>query len=162
MNKQEVYEFLKSRGIAHDIVEHPAAFTVEEVFALDLPEPESWAKNLFLRDKKKANYYLLVLPDEKRANLKAFAEIVDTKQVKFASEDDLMKFMKLTRGSVTPLGVLNDENCAVKVYIDSYFQGRRISVHPNDNTSSVYMDCSDLVDIITEHGNPVCFINAAW
>lgn len=162
MNKQDVYEFLAARGVAHDIVEHPAVFTVEEVFAQNLPEPESWAKNLFLRDKKKQNYYLLVLPDAKRANLKAFAEMVGTKQVKFASEDDLMKYMKLTRGSVTPLGVLDDENCVVQVFIDEYFKDRRISVHPNDNTSSVYLSCTDLVDIITEHGNPVTYINADW
>ena len=93
---------------------------------MDLPEPESWAKNLFLRDKKKQNYYLLVLPDAKRADLKAFAAMVGTKQVKFASEDDLSAYMKLTRGSVTPLGVLNDEARAVQVYIDRYFQGTAI------------------------------------
>ncbi len=65
----------------------------------DLPEPETWAKNLFLRDKKKQHYYLLTLRDEKRADLKAFAAYVGATQVRFASENDLKKYLNLTAGS---------------------------------------------------------------
>ena len=159
MTKQEVYEFLKNEGVTHDIVEHPAVFTVEEVMEQDLPEPDTWAKNLFLRDGKKRNYVLITMPDHKRAELKTLEGLLDLKHLKFASENDLMKYLKLTKGSVTPLGILDDEDRKVRVYIDSYFRGRRISIHPCDNTASVYMDCDDLLQIIEEHGNDVTYLD---
>lgn len=159
MTKQEVYEFLKEKGVAHDIVEHPAVFTVEEVIEQDLPEPDTWAKNLFLRDGKKRNYVLITMSDHKRTELKKLEEMLGLKHLKFASENDLMKYMALTKGSVTPLGILDDEERRVHVYIDSYFKDHRISIHPCDNTASVYMDTGDLLDIIREHGNPVEFID---
>ena len=162
MNKHEVYEYLKSKGIAFDIVDHPAVYNMAEVLEADLPEPETWAKNLFLRDKKKQHYYLLTLRDEMRADLKAFAEYVGATQVRFASENDLLKYLGLTTGSVSLLGILNDENKTVHVYIDSYFEGRRISVHPNDNTASIYLNCDELVTVLKEHGNSVEYIDAEW
>lgn len=159
MEKQQVYDFLKDRGVAHDIVEHPAVFTVEEVMALSPPEPETWAKNLFLRDGKKRNYLIITMPDSKRTDLKTLEGMLGLKHLKFASEDDLMKYLRLTKGSVTPLGILDDEERKVSVYIDSCFRGRRISIHPCDNTSSVYMNADDLLDIIREHGNPAEYLD---
>ena len=50
MNKQEVYEFLDKRGAAYEKTEHPAVFSMKEVPAVELPHPESDAKNLFVRD----------------------------------------------------------------------------------------------------------------
>ena len=162
MNKLEIYEYLTSKGIPFDIVDHPAVYNMAEVLEADLPEPETWAKNLFLRDKKKQHYYLLTLRDEKRADLKAFAAYVGATQVRFASENDLKKYLNLTAGSVSLLGILNDETQKVHVYIDSYFEGRRISVHPNDNTASIYLNCDALVALLKEHGNPVAYIDTDW
>ena len=158
MNKQEIYDYLKEKNIEYKAVEHPAAFTIEDIESFNLPEPELGAKNLFLRDDKKRNYYLLSVKDDKTISIKEFQEKAGTRRLSFASEEDLMKMMKLIRGAVTPLGILNDDEKQVKVYIDYYFKDKRICIHPNDNTASVYLKTDDLVQIIQEHGNTVEFI----
>ncbi|MBQ0079527.1 MAG: prolyl-tRNA synthetase associated domain-containing protein [Eubacterium sp.] len=159
LNKQDVYEYLKATGIDHYIVEHPAVFTVDEVDQIELPERETETKNLFLRDDKKRNYYLLVMESHKRANLAKVREILGSRPLKFASEKDLLEIMGLLKGSVTALGILNDEERKVQVFIDRYFQGKRIACHPNENTATVYMNTDDLVKIIKDHGNPLDYID---
>ena len=62
--------------------------------------------------------------------------------------------MNLTKGSVTPLGILNDTDKKVIVYIDKYFNDI-IGIHPNDNTATIYLKVEDLIDIIKSHGNEV-------
>lgn len=159
MNKQELYDFLNLKGVSFEKVEHHAVFTVEEADALNLPHPEAGAKNLFLRDDKKKHYYILTVRDRLSVNLKEFQEKIGSRKLSFASEADLLEIMGLTKGSVTPFGVLNDVNRRVEVYLDSYYNGRLISVHPNENTATVYLNTDDLVKLIREHSNPVEFID---
>lgn len=159
MNKQELYDFLNLKGVSFEKVEHHAVFTVEEADALNLPHPEAGAKNLFLRDDKKKHYYLLTVRDRLSVNLKEFQEKIGSRKLSFASEADLLEIMGLTKGSVTPFGVLNDVNRRVEVYLDNYYDGRLISVHPNENTATVYLNTDDLVKLIREHSNPVEFID---
>ena len=121
MNKQEVYEFLKSRGIWTDVTEHKPLFSMDDVSDVELPHPESDSKNLFLRDKKKKNYYLVTVNGDKRVDLKKFREEQGTKALTFGSPEELMDKLGLIPGSVTPLGLLNDEERSVHFYIDEAF-----------------------------------------
>lgn len=70
MNKQEVYDFLTSRGIEYEVTEHGAVFNMEEMSHVELPHQEADAKNLFVRDDKKRNYYLITVRGDKRVDLK--------------------------------------------------------------------------------------------
>lgn len=158
MNKQEIYGYLDKNNIFYTTVEHPPAFTVEDILSFHLPNPELGAKNLFLRDDKKRNYYLLTVKEDKEINIKDFQTKAGTRRLSFASENDLMQIMGLTRGSVSPFGILNDENRIVKVYLDTYFKDKKICIHPNDNTASLYIESKDLLQIIRQHGNSVEFI----
>ena len=72
MDKIEIYHYLKRQNIAYEITEHKAVFNMEEADAVDLPYPEWGAKNLFVRDDKKRNYYLIAMKGNKRVDLKAF------------------------------------------------------------------------------------------
>lgn len=155
IDKIQIYNYLKEKGIWHKTIEHEAVFTVEQAEALNLPNPETGAKNLFLRDDKKRNYYLLTVRAAIPVNLKEFQKKIGSRRLSFASEEDLFQIMKLIKGAVTPFGVMNDDMCMVKVYFDAFFEGKIISVHPNDNTATVYLKCNDLVKLIHEHGNPV-------
>ena len=161
MDKQEVYEYLKQKGIWHEITEHKAVYNMEELSEIKIPHPESDAKNLFVRDDKKQNYYLITVKGEKRVNLKEFRKVQQTRPLTFASEDDLKSILGLIPGAVTPLGVLNDSERKVKVFIDWDFTSAPglISVHPNDNTATVLMKTNDLLKIIKEHGNEVSLFN---
>ena len=71
MDKQGVYRFLQERGIEYECVEHPAAYNMEEMSHIALPYPEADAKNLFVRDEKKRDYYLITVKGSKRVDLKA-------------------------------------------------------------------------------------------
>ena len=153
--KQEIKMFLEEKNIPFEWVEHKAVFTIEEMEELGLESMDEIAKNLFLRDQKGKRHFLVVVKGLKQVNLKELGEKLGTK-LSFASEERLEKYMGLTKGSVTPLGVLNDENCAVEVYIDEDLcKLKRIGVHPNENTASVYLSPDVLLNIIREHGNPV-------
>lgn len=155
MNKAETYEFLNKSGVNYEITEHKAVFNMEELGEVKLPYPEFDAKNLFVRDDKKQNYYLITVKGDKRVNLKEFHKKYGLRNLSFASAEELMKIMGLTPGSVTPLGLLNDEGHIVKFYLDSEFNGTLIGVHPNDNTATVWLKSEDLIKIIKEHGNEV-------
>lgn len=153
LNKEETYAFLKENNIEFEAVEHKAVFNMEELGDVELPHPEWEAKNLFVRDDKKRNYYLITVKGAKRVDLKDFRKKHGLRPLTFASADDLLEIMKLTPGSVTPLGLLNDSERRVKFYLDAEFEGEMMGVHPNDNTATVYMKAADVLRLIIEHGN---------
>lgn len=161
MNKQEIYDYLKNRGIWHEITEHKAVYNMAELSEIDIPYPSADAKNLFVRDDKKRNYYLITVKGDKRVNLKDFKQKNNTGSLTFASEGDLMDIMKLIPGAVTPLGILNDEEKRVRFFIDKDFTEEPgiIGVHPNDNTATVWLKVDDLIGIIEEHGNEIKIVN---
>lgn len=157
LGKRDIYRLLDERGIAYEAVEHAAVYTVEEADALRLPYPETGTKNLFLRDDKHRSHYLVTLRDHKAIDLKAFAREQELRRLSFASAEDLQGLLGLTPGSVTPLGLLNDKDRRVALYLDEEFArpGELIGVHPNDNTATVWLPGTDLVRLIRDHGNPV-------
>ena len=157
MNKQEIYDFIKSKNIWYEITEHKAVYNMEELKEVDIPYPEYDAKNLFVRDDKKRNYYLITVKGNKRIDLKEFRKKNNMRPLSFASEDDLLNIMNLRTGSVTPLGLLNDKENKVQFYIDKDFMKDKhiIGVHPNDNTATLWIKVEDLIDIIKENGNIV-------
>ena len=72
MNKKEIYALLSTRNIWHEVTEHKAVYNMAEVAEIYLPYPEADAKNLFIRDDKKRNYYLITVKGDKRVDLNAF------------------------------------------------------------------------------------------
>ena len=158
MNKAEVYRFLDEKKIAYKAYEHYAVFTVEEADALNLPDPGAGTKNLFLRDQKKQNYYLLTVRDHLQVRIKDFQRKIGAKPLSFASEEDLGMILGLIKGSVTPFGLLNDSEKRVQFFLDEYFQGRTISAHPNENTATVFLQANDLMKLLEMNGNPVSWI----
>lgn len=157
MNKQDIYALLESRQIPHEITEHMAVFNMEEAAQIQLPYPEDEAKNLFVRDDKKRNYYLITVKGDKRVDLKEFRQRHGTRTLSFASAEDLMAVMGLIPGAVTPLGLLNDEAHRVRCFLDEAFlEGDgRIGVHPNDNTATIWLKTADLLRILEEHGTEI-------
>ena len=157
MNKEEIYNYLNNKNIWHEITEHKAVFNMAELSEIDIPYPEADAKNLFVRDDKKRNYYLITVKGDKRVDLKEFRKNNNTRALSFASENDLMNIMNLIPGSVTPLGMLNDKEMKVKLFLDKDFieSPGMIGVHPNDNTATVWLKIEDFINIIKEHGNEI-------
>lgn len=152
MNKQETYQYLKDHNIPFEITEHRAVYNMEELDSIDLPYPEGDAKNLFVRDDKKKNYYLITVKGDKRVNLKDFRKAHGLRPLSFASPEDLKKYMDLTPGAVTPLGLLNVEGAPITMYLDAEFKDSIIGIHPNENTATVWLQGDDLVELLRENG----------
>lgn len=161
MTKEDVYDFIKSKNIWYEITEHKRVFTMDELDNIVLPYPASDAKNLFIRDDKKRNYYLITVSGKKKVDLSDFREKYNTRRLSFASEKDLMEILKLTPGSVTPLGLLNDKVNLVKYYLDSYFINKCdiIGMHPCDNSATLWLKTTDLINILKENGTIVNIVD---
>lgn len=156
--KKEIYELLDEKNIEYEAVEHEAVYTIEDMMKLNLPNEDIIAKNLFLRDDKKKNYYLLTVREDKRVNLKELKSVLESRPLSFASENDLQKYLGLQRGAVTPFGALNDTQNFVKVYIDDEFKDGTLGIHPNDNTASIWLKTNDLESVLKSMGTDVEYI----
>lgn len=156
MSKEEVYLKLKELNIEYLKIDHIPIYTIDEANGLDIENKEYIAKNLFLRDDKKRNYYLLVVKSSKKIDLNDLKNKINSRRLSFASSEDLEKYLKLKKGSVTPLGVLNDVERKVKVIIDEdILKEEIVGVHPNDNDATVFMKTKDLIRLIELNGNLV-------
>lgn len=157
MNRNAVLALLKSRGIPFELAEHRAVYNMADLAEIALPHPEADAKNLFVRDDKRQSYYLITVRGEKRVDLKAFRHVHGTRPLSFASDDELATFLALFPGSVTPLGLLNDETRRVTLFIDeALLEGDGlIAVHPNDNAATVWLKTADLIALLREQGHSV-------
>lgn len=154
--KEEVYKYLESLNIKYRKVEHKAVFTMEEMSKLNLEDESEVVKNLFIRDDKKQNYYLILVKGDKRVNLKELRNTLGLRPLTFASEEDLEKYLGLKKGSVTILGILNDVEHKVKVLIDNDIKKfKEIGAHPNENTASIWLTLKDIEKILKL--NNVCY-----
>lgn len=157
MNKQAIYDFLDEKGVDYEVDEHEAVMNMEELSQVDLKYPGRDAKNLFVRDDKKRNYYLITVFGDKRVDLKQFKEKHGTRRLSFAKPHDLQEKLGLEPGGVSPFGLLNDEENEVEFFLDRQFtkQGGIIGVHPNENTATVWLKAEDLVELLEESGTKV-------
>lgn len=159
-NKESVFKKLAELNINYKVIYHEAAYTIDDMEALHLENMSDVAKNLFLRDYKGRKHYLVVLEKDKTADLKYIKTQIGSTPLSFASEERLMKYLKLVKGSVSPLGILNDTQGEVEVVFDKELAMKeKIGVHPNDNTATVFLDFKDLQKIIELNGNKIHFIN---
>lgn len=159
-NKDKVYEYLDSLNIKYKRVEHKAVYTMEETASLNLEDNDEVVKNLFIRDDKKNNYFLLLVPGEKRVNLKELRNKLDLRPLTFASEEDLEKYLGLKKGAVTIFGILNDTDHKVKVLIDNDIKKyKEIGAHPNENTASIFLSLKDIERILKLNNTNYSFID---
>lgn len=160
-NKEGTLRYLDEQGIQYEKMEHKAVFTMEEMDEVGISAKGGVVKNLFLRDGKGKNHFLVVVPEEKRVNLSDLSAQLNASKMSFASADRLAKYLGVVQGAVSPLGVLNDENHVVEVVFDKdLIHAPRVGIHPNDNTATVWMSFKDLKKLIEDLGNPISYIKA--
>lgn len=161
MNKEEILNILKEKNIWFELEDHEAVFNMEDLNNLNLKYKDRDAKNIFLRDDKKQNYYLITVKGDKRVDLKQFRKDFNTRNLSFASSKDLMRILNLVPGSVSPLGILNDNELKVTLYLDEFFLSDNgiIGVHPNENTATIWLKVTDLVNLIKQHGNQIFLVS---
>ena len=148
---KEVREILEKLEIEYKIEEHDIVMTCEEANNLNLSIKGAGVKNLFLKTKKGA-YYLYILPEAKRADMKILADELSLDKLSFASSDRLMEVLKLEPGSVTPMGLINDETGVVLI-IDNELVDQTLLIHPNTNRATMQIEYIDLLKLVKQLGN---------
>lgn len=154
--RQQVYDHLASLGVAYTVNEHPPVYTVEEMEQLGLDKTGCIVKNLFLRDAKGKRHFLVMLRQDKKVNLKELQETIGSTNLRFASEERLSKHLGLTKGAVSPFGILNDTEHCVELVVDNDLKKQKLlGVHPNDNRATVWISFPDLERVMKNSENPI-------
>ena len=154
-----VYARLTELGIAFTRHEHPPVATVEEASAHWSDIDALHCKNLFLRNQKGTRHYLVIIVATKKADLRAVAAQIGDGKLSFASPERMMAHLGVTPGSVSPFGLINDREHAVRVALDRDFQSAdRLAFHPNINTATITLSAADFARFLEACGNPVQFV----
>ncbi len=131
-------ETLAALGIAYERFEHDAVFTCDEADAALPNHPAVQTKNLFLRDKRGRRHILLVTTCETSVDIKAFTEAIDADRLSFASPERMLRHLGVQPGSVTVLGLINDQAQAVELYVDAtLWAADAWRCHPLVNTATL-------------------------
>jgi Ala-tRNA(Pro) deacylase len=157
--RQAVLDRLASLGIEFALVDHAPVHTGEEAAAQWRDLPGAQVKNLFLRNKKGDRHYLVILGIDKQADLRKLVQVIGDDRLSFGSPERLMKHLGVTPGSVSPFGLINDTERAVRVIVDADLQAAEgLIFHPNDNTASLTISSADFVRFLAEQGNAVRWV----
>lgn len=156
-----LWEQFQRLGIHTESVSHPPVHTVEEALPYWSTLAAQQTKNLFLKDAK-GELWLIVLPCERRADLKAFAARLGAKKFSFASAELLESVLGVRQGSVTPLALINDCERKVRLALDAaLLQAPRIAFHPLVNTATTALATADFLRFLAALGRSYETIEAA-
>lgn len=148
MDKNKVYNFLNDMKIEYKIYSHPPVYTCEEADKYYADMKGVQAKNLFMKERKGRNFYLITVAANKRFDVKGFEEKVGEK-IKFANEENLKEILGLTPGSVSPFGLINDIEKKVKYFIDKdVISSDYVNFHPNVNDETLEIEKNDFVEYL--------------
>ena len=126
-------------------MEHEPALTTEQADRFIEGIEGVRTKMMFLTNKKKRNFYLVIMDDAKRLDMDIFKDIVEEKQIKIASAETLNDKMMLPPGVVSPFGLLNNKDKDIHVYFDQEIVSEeRMSFHPNTNEKTIFIKTEDL------------------
>ena len=157
---QKVADTLNELGIPFQIVEHEPVLTTEQADRFIEGIEGVLTNTMFFTNKKKRNFYLVIMDDAKRLNMDVFKEIVEEKQIKMASSETLNDKMMLPPGVVSPFGLLNNKDKDIHVYFDQEIVSEeRMSFHPNTNEKTIFVNTQDLFTFLKELGYEPHVIN---
>ena len=160
MDEQKVYDILGELKISYTKHEHPPVYTVDEAEQHWKNITGAHCKNLFLRNKKGKNHYLVIAKSEKRVNLKALTSRIGEDRLSFASPERMLRYLGLEPGAVSPFGLINDRENAVVVVIDRDLkEASHVNFHPNVNTATVGITFTDFERFLSHCGNSIRYLS---
>jgi len=154
LSEQEFLAFMNANGFVYQRIEYIAVFTCEEAEAHHAGIEAVSTKNLFLCDKRKRHFFLVVTSCEKTVRLDSLSTRLGVSHFRFGSEDDLMRLLGVGRGSVTMMGLANDTEHKVVLWIDDeIWAGEQFLCHPLVNTATLVLSKAELERFfaLTEH-----------
>ncbi len=140
-----VYDFLDELEIEYWRIDHDAAFTMEACEEIDKVLEATICKNLFLCNRQKTEFYLLMMPGDKPFKTKELSAQIGSSRLSFAGEEEMLKYLDIQPGSLSFLGLMNDHEKKVQLLVDEdLLKGEWIGMHPCVNTSSLKIKTADV------------------
>ena len=158
LSEQAILHLLEQHHINYIVRKHEPIFTVAEGEALGLPNVQAAVKSLLLTDDKRTSFYLVVLPLDKRLDLKQLRSLIGSRRLTMASPEELAQLLELTPGAVTPFGLLADKEHRVQAYFDAELKENTIATHLNCNTATVWLKCQKLVQLLEDKGHKSTYL----
>ena len=154
VGQEKVYTVLRELGIEFDYVEHPKAPTIEIAKEYWTNLDSTHCKNLFFRNHKGNRHYLVVFDCDHDLAIHDLEKMLKQGKLSFASEARMEKYLGLRPGSVSPFGLVNDEEHHVYVFLDkNLLKAKKLSFHPNDNRASLAIKLDDFIRYMDWVGN---------
>lgn len=151
---KRLYQLLSQLDIAYEYIEHPPAPTIEIAKQYWAGHDATHCKNLFFRNHKGNQHYLVLLDCNQNMDIHSIEKILKQGKLSFASAERMNRYLGVQPGSVTPFGLINDATHHVIVFIDSNLQhSERLSFHPCINTASLIIKREDLIKFLQYIGN---------
>jgi Ala-tRNA(Pro) deacylase len=155
-SEQEFLSFMDANHFIYQRIQHPAVFTCVEADLYHAGIAAVSTKNLFLCDKKGRRFFLAVTSCEKSVKLESLSLQLNAPRLRFGSEDNLMRLLGVTRGSVTMMGLVNDLEHAVELWIDAdIWNGEYFLSHPLVNTATLILSKSELEHFFALAEHPI-------
>ena len=142
------YELLDSLGVEYERIDHEPAMTMEICEEIDKTLGATICKNLFLCNRQQTDFYLLMMPGDKPFKTKDLSAQIGSSRLSFATPEHMEKYLDITPGSVSVLGLMNDKDNAVRLLIDEdVLAGEYIGCHPCVNTASLRLAVADILKV---------------
>lgn len=149
LTKNLLLKKLEDLKIEYKDFQHEPLLTVEQALAVASHIPGAQCKNLFLKDSKN-NLFLIVAVHDTKIMLKSLSKYLKAPELRFADPNLLMEYLGVLPGSVTPFGLVNDNNHKIKVILDSrIFDYKQAGFHPLENTSTTLISTEDLKKFVS-------------
>lgn len=144
----KTYDLLESLGITYERVDHEEANTMEACAEIDkILAPAVICKNLFLCNAQKTKFYLLMIREDKKFKTKEISHQINSSRLSFAPAEYMEKYLDITPGSVSVLGLMNDTENEVKLLVDEdVLKEEYFGCHPCINTSSLRLKTKDIFE----------------
>ena len=158
------YAMLDSLGIEYRRVDHEHADTIEACEQVEGLLECRICKNLFLTNRQQTDFYLLVMPGEKPFKTKLLSKQIGSARLSFASPEHMEKYLDITPGSVSILGLMNDKDGAVRLLVDrDLLKEEYFGCHPCINTSSLRLKTADVLEkLLPAMGHEPSFVDLPW
>ena len=159
LRQQKVFDFFAQHGIEYTTYSHPEAPTIEIAQQYWHDDGSKHCKNLFFRNHKGNRHYLVCFDCEKSMAIHDLEKILKQGKLSFASEQRMEKWLGLRPGSVSPFGLINDEENHVHLFLDKNLKNYpSLSFHPNDNTATVVISQEMFARYLEAVGNSFEYI----
>lgn len=140
------YDYLDSLGIKYQRTDHAPVNHMEACNEIDAVLDVMICKNLFLCNRQKTKFYLLMMPGDKKFKTKELSGQIHSARLSFAEPEDMLKYLDIEPGAVSVMGLMNDSSHAVQLLIDEdVLEGEYVGCHPCVCTSSLKILTKDVI-----------------